>query len=413
MCPFFRAENRLQDFQHYWANAAEAYQRPRDFIREIQVAIQQFRTVTFVLQDSKRKIPGFEPWYKIWQQKMASDSVLRWLKNMRNVIEKQGDLDAASKLRLTICLDWLSDETLEVDFPPSFTAEKAVNLYARKFDRSGSGEEALIRFQREWRHPGLKDFELLDALTHGYGFLLDLLLDGHLLLELAVRQECPFFADLASKNVKVPNNMRVRSNETSVWYRLKDRMAMSFSVQDRSFDREESEKGVSERYGFQWEDLHKGDTLVDKCKRYLQWGQYVLNKDGLIIPAFFIESENAFLPYAMTPRNRADKHAMFRLVADAVVANRAHTVFSLGEAWMSEVDLTGPPPSWEHAEDDPNRLEGIMVTGITRTGETVDAHCLFTRIDSKIQFGETKIVEGTHSNFMEPIRKAFLKVQTR
>jgi hypothetical protein len=394
-------------------NALEAYQRPSDFIREIQVSIQQFRSVTFVLQDSKRKILGFEPWYSGWQETMKNDSVLRWLKNMRNVIEKQGDLDAASKLRLTICLDWLSDETFEVDFPPSFTAEKAVNLYARKFDRlKGIGDESLIRFQREWRHLDLRDFELLDALTHGYGFLQDLLLDGHLLLEQTARHECPFFEDLIGKNVKVPTKMRVRSNDTSIWYRLKDRTAMSFSLED-SFEREESEKGAMEHYGFQSQDFHQGDTLVDKCKRYMQWGQLILNKDGFIIPKLFIEGEKVFLPYAMTPRDRADKHAMFRLVADAVVANRAHTVFSLGEAWMSEVKLDGPPQSWVHSEDDPNRMEGIMVTGITRTGETIDAHCLFTRLDSKIQFGETKIVEGTHSNFMEPIRKAFLKIQTR
>jgi hypothetical protein len=395
-------------------NALEAYQRPRDFIREIQVSIQQFRSVTFVLQDSRRKIPGFEPWYSGWQQKMASDSVLRWLKNMRNVIEKQGDLDAASKLRLTICRDWLSDETFEGDFPASFTAEKAMNLYARQFDRlKGIGDESLIRFQREWRHPDLRDLELLDALTHGYGFLQDLLLDGHLLLEQTARHECPFFEDLIGKNVKVPRKMRVRSNDTSVWYRLKDRTAMSFSVTDRSFEQEESKQSSIEHYGPEFDALHKGNTLVDKCKRYLHWGQLILNKDGSIIPVFFIEAEKVFLPYAMTPRDRADKHAMFRLVADAVVANRAHTVFSLGEAWMSEVKLDGPPQSWVHSEDDPNRMEGIMVTGITRTGETIDAHCLFTRHDSKIQFGETKIVERTHSNFMEPIRKAFLKIQVR
>lgn len=77
------------------------------------------------------------------------------------MIEKQGDIEAASKLRLTFCKDSLSDETDEVEVPASFTAERAARL------PSNIGDEALIRFQREWHHPDLKDYELRDALTHG------------------------------------------------------------------------------------------------------------------------------------------------------------------------------------------------------------------------------------------------------
>lgn len=150
MCPFFRAESRLRDCEYYWKNALEAYQRPRDFIRELQVAIQQFRTVTFVLQDSKRKITGFEPWYERGQERMGNDAVLRWLKNMRNIIEKQGDIDAASKLRLTMCVDWLAEETLEIDFPVTFSVEKAADIYIKQLEpHEHAGEETLIRFQRE------------------------------------------------------------------------------------------------------------------------------------------------------------------------------------------------------------------------------------------------------------------------
>src|SRR5260370_34948887 len=100
MCPFFRAENRLQDCEHYWNQAAEAYQRPRDFVRELQTAIQQLRTVTFVLQDSKRRIPEFDAWYQRWQDRMSSDSVLKWLKNMRNIIDTKEDMESANKSRL-------------------------------------------------------------------------------------------------------------------------------------------------------------------------------------------------------------------------------------------------------------------------------------------------------------------------
>jgi hypothetical protein len=341
MCPFLRAENRLQDCEHYWNKAAEAYQQPRDFTRELQTTIQQLRTVTFVLQDSKRKIPGFEAWYGRWQESMSQDSVLLWLKGMRNMIEKQGDIEAASKLRLTFCNDWLSDETDEIEVPASYTAERAANMYAKLVKLpSEIGEEALIRFQREWRHPELKDYELLDALAHGYGFLLDLLLDGHELLDEKTRRECPFFSELTSSNVRLPEAMQARSCDSSVWYRLKDRTITSFQISQTSHLVKEGLEETKNRYEIDPSLLHQGDSLADTCRRWMQIGKQFLAKDGHIVPVFFIESETTAIPYAMQSRDRADKHAMVRLAADAVVAHRAHTVVHLGEVWTSRVDLT-------------------------------------------------------------------------
>jgi hypothetical protein len=77
MCPFFRAENRLEDCEHYWKKAAESYQQPRDFAREAQVTIQQLRTVTFQLQSEKRNIPGFGAWYEEQRKKMSDEPIRR------------------------------------------------------------------------------------------------------------------------------------------------------------------------------------------------------------------------------------------------------------------------------------------------------------------------------------------------
>jgi hypothetical protein len=320
----------------------------------------------------------------------------------------------ASKLRLTFCNDWLSDETDEIEVPASYTAERAANMYAKLVKLpSEIGEEALIRFQREWRHPELKDYELLDALAHGYGFLLDLLLDGHELLDEKTRRECPFFSELTSSNVRLPEAMQARSCDSSVWYRLKDRTITSFQISQTSHLVKEGLEETKNRYEIDPSLLHQGDSLAYTCRRWMQIGKQFLAKDGHIVPVFFIESETTAIPYAMQSRDRADKHAMVRLAADAVVAHRAHTVVHLGEVWTSRVDLTSTPPAFRHAADDPRRGEAISVTGMSAAGEIVDFSCEFTRSNSGIEFGELRNFSEFRQglNSFEPIRKAFLKLK--
>jgi hypothetical protein len=138
-------------------------------------------------------------------------------------------------------------------------------------------------------------------------------------------------------------------------------------------------------------------------------------KDGYIVPVFFIESENIFIPFAMKPRDRADKHIMVRLAADAVVTHRARTVVWLGEIWTSKVDLTLPSRPFRHAVDDRNRGEAISVTGISDSGEIVDLWCQFKHRDSGTEFGKLRNLGEfgkAHYNSLEPIRKAFLKLKT-
>src|SRR5882724_3948053 len=56
---------------------------------------------------------------------------IAWLVETRNTIEKEGDIEPASKLQLTFCDDWLADETEGIDFPPSYSSEKAAVLFSK------------------------------------------------------------------------------------------------------------------------------------------------------------------------------------------------------------------------------------------------------------------------------------------
>lgn len=63
--------------------------------RERQVAamhnvVMLGRTVTFTLQNMQHSAPGFSAWYGPWQAEMKEDPLLRYFKDLRNQIEKQG-----------------------------------------------------------------------------------------------------------------------------------------------------------------------------------------------------------------------------------------------------------------------------------------------------------------------------------
>ena len=223
MCPLTKAEKRLKDCAEFWKQAEASYQVPIAFVRNTQATIQGLRSVTFVLQNAKRQIPGFEAWYGPWQDKMRQDRVLCWLVDTRNKIEKVGDIEPSSKLHLTFCKGWLADKDDEIDVPASYTAERAADLFAKLIGPSSRAEDALIRFRREWRHPDLPGSELLDALVYCYSFIAGITPGRASLLGrfgpggMSILSSPP-----SGTNQRLPLHMQDRSSSGSAWYRLKD-----------------------------------------------------------------------------------------------------------------------------------------------------------------------------------------------
>jgi len=118
LCIFHPVERRLEDAAALWDKAQLAYFSPDDFRLNLQACIQAFRSVTWVLQNQKRKVDGFDQWYAGWQQKMREDPILRWLVEARNKIEKQGDLETRSMLKLTFSSAWTDAPAIEKQLPP-------------------------------------------------------------------------------------------------------------------------------------------------------------------------------------------------------------------------------------------------------------------------------------------------------
>ena len=179
VCPLAAPDQRLADAHRLWHQAEADYFDPGGFRLAVQNAIQTLRTVTFVLQSNKRKIPGFDAWYEKWQEQLRADPLMVWMVEARNRIEKQGDLEAHSLVRAEIIASYL-DEGPRIDVPAHlFDMTEALlhnvpdNALGQHIRRNG-----MLRIQRRWVENTLPDYELLDAVEVAYGKIAELVHDA-------------------------------------------------------------------------------------------------------------------------------------------------------------------------------------------------------------------------------------------
>ncbi len=101
-----------------WHEALDAYQDPELFLTRLNALLVSLRSVTFVLQKDLRHEDGFDEWYEEQRVQMRADSVMRWLHDARNKVEKQGDLAVSSVALLSIEGPWHTSEAKVISVEP-------------------------------------------------------------------------------------------------------------------------------------------------------------------------------------------------------------------------------------------------------------------------------------------------------
>jgi hypothetical protein len=92
---------RLGDLAQLIEQANATYFEPDLFRINVNNAIQTARTVTFLIQKHKASIKDFDEWYLAHVlEPFKNDRIMNWLKESRNRIEKEGDLEVYSECTL-------------------------------------------------------------------------------------------------------------------------------------------------------------------------------------------------------------------------------------------------------------------------------------------------------------------------
>lgn len=168
-------ERRLRDLGQLLQNCTKTYFVPDLFRQNTNQFLQTSRTVTFIIQKNKAAISGFDVWYRSnvltpW----ASDPVMTWAKDSRNVIEKEGDLDMHSSLRATVLFSYLDIEDVVVETARAelLKADLARLLrFAHSKLTPALADAAVLKIERRWIANSLPKWELLHALTYTYARL--------------------------------------------------------------------------------------------------------------------------------------------------------------------------------------------------------------------------------------------------
>ena len=187
-CPLFPVDRRLEDVHQQWHLAEAQYFRPEAFRVAIQTTVQMLRTVTFVLQHNKSKIPRFESWYQAWQEKLKTESLMRWMVDARNKIEKQGDLEINSFVRAEIVASYMHEKRLETEVPAHlFDDPLSIVRRIPKGDlKNHILQHGTLKIQRRWVENTLPEHEFLEAIAIAYGRISELVDDAHLQIGLGV-----------------------------------------------------------------------------------------------------------------------------------------------------------------------------------------------------------------------------------
>lgn len=391
-CPLADVDRRLDDLHRLWHQAEEAYFDPEAFRIAIQGAIQTARTVSFVLQKHKQQIPDFERWYERRQKLLGADALMTWMKDARNRIEKEGDLEAHSHVRAEIVASYMNEgPSIEV---PAKLFDSTLAL-VRSVPDSAQGEhvrtQGILRIERRWIDKSLPDHELLDAVAIAYGRLANLVYAAHRQLGL------PDHSFPKERAGRLPCMIGHAERRTlDVWLATGEPVKVVSRVHE--IDDEHAAKGL-DRYGIDPREMFaKSGIAEDHARSLFATARRMFEQDGHhVMIAFLLREGRPVATNVLRPEAHGHKYLMMRSLAHEVARAGADAVILISETWSAPAD---PKKPFMRAADSPQRVELLTCTLVPREGEPLSLSAEIIRQAGKVQLGETtEDVGGAHFAF--------------
>ena len=408
-CPISNAEIRLADAAAHWKRAHDAYFDPAGFRLNIQASIQAFRSVTFLLQNAKGSIPGFESWYAQKQSIMRQDKRMKWLVEARNKIEKHGDLDTHSLFEVEYSDSWLSPAKRIFNIPPSSRPEDTVTVIAAMYPESKCTEGAILKLTRKWVDSELPNEEILTVLIYIYSRLVNLLLEAHGLTTQPDIEPCEFYSLHSRSAAELPGFMMGLQFPAISWFSLNEGKLRAFEEKLEEITLADAKNTVENHYGGFKDaeiDLAPISSFARTCTDLFNRGKHMLQTDGFHSMIAIIYTERGIHLAQFRPSDRADKHIMVRELASKCERLQAIACVIINEAWVA-------PPSNQHgpyAVNHPDRQEALSLVGFHRDEGFESRLNVFERKDGHIQFRVDEWVPIPSTDLLTPVSDAIKSV---
>ena len=391
-CPLEAVDRRLEDVHRFWHQAQEAYFDPDAFRAAIQAAIQNARTVTFVLQKNKRLIPDFDNWYASWQKKFDANPLMKWMVEARNRIEKQGDLEAHSFVSAEIVASYLNEGPhIQVpaklsDAPLTLLKNIPTNALGEHIKRDG-----ILRIRRRWIENTLPDHELLDAVAETYGQLSQLNYDAHrqmgLLSPVTTNVNTDQRYPEGDRGGRLPCMIGHEDLRTlDIWLATSQPLEIEEVRQEIDITKIPMPQ---ERYGFNLNEMNADSGEAhDNARALFAVGRKMFEKDGYhqTIFIFLRDGKPAAMPRGLQPEEHGEKYMMMRSLAHEAQRIGADAVVLIGESWIAPYDPAHP---YRRTVDSPDRREMLTTTVVSKAGEPLHLSAEILPENGKVSLGET------------------------
>jgi hypothetical protein len=396
---------RLNDLFQLIRQADQTYFDPERFRLNINSAITTARTVTFLIQKNKASIPGYEDLYRLHVLEVCgSNSLMKWLVDARNKIEKEGDLAIHSELHASVMFSYLENgPSIE---PPHedllFASQNKLWKAWLKMAPATVVDESAIVINRRWVANTLPDFEMTDALLRGFTIL---------------RSAVDAFDKACGHDIReidygaLPN---ISSASRREYIKLKTGKVFSIR-QDRVIttpsQAERIQASVKELFTDASSAAYANPDLPLRARleSFASMAVKVFNRDGYHDTMFFRTNSKGEITDSATVAfaDRIEKYMFWHAMADfAKLEHDFRGIFFIGEMWYRTVPVGKNLGS---ISDLPIVGEGIALTAATAKGEFEEIQIPIKR-NGRVATADLSGAEnsgGEIPNFIYPLRAAW------
>jgi hypothetical protein len=395
---------RLHDAHRHWHAAQENYFEPEEFRTAMQACIQTLRTVTWMLQASKNSLDGFDEWYKPQQDRMRADSILRWLIEARNHIEKAGDLATFSQMTAKVIASY--HDQLEVTGVDGNLFDNLTTLLDKIPPCYLVGqvfEHGVLRVERRWVANSLPTRELLDAIAHAYTELSQVLANACAHWSLTPWQAPVIQGDEVEPELgERPYCMSNRPEMVEAMISLKKGVPVR-TVRKAVKHDETQEAAVVEWYGLA-RPTAQPCTLEQHAQVLFEVARRMMKKDAHHVPVVFLFREGSIVDMIqLVFSDRAAKYMLMRDVADIVQQKKADAIIHISEAWHARFDPARP---FQYASDAPDRREILILMASTKD-RSFSLEAEITRPNGNVELDATAEKTIDHPDMFSPVLKVW------
>lgn len=414
-CKILQTHRRLNEAHLLWHQADDNYFNPTGFITNINAAIQALRNLTFALQNEKKNIPGFDEWYKGWQDILKKDDIMRWLCEARTEIVHKKDLEISSEATVTI-YSYKTVLKAKVNVPIFVCGKELLKylLESEVIDKELVNKDVYASVERNWRVLEFPQHDVLYLIAYGIGILYTLLQEAHELTHISINacSICDSVHKLELSKNNLPLCMEDLMRNRNEIIDLSGFISRQFSYSKVSYDKK-LERKVKSKY----KKILSVDRKLSLCDPYeyaeqlMEMSKEILVKDGYhTCILWYRKGDLTWEIMQPTFMDQTSKFIFWQEFSKIVEQKDINAIIFISESWMGNLEEyveNGVRPS-----DQKNRLE-VLITDVFVKG---NKYISYTTIFNRSFYGKIKLentekneIENGYRGYIMPVLKVWKK----